>query len=42
MAHLNPQEKSLPAQVVARAARLQAVWSRCGGFTPSKAAKRHT
>ena len=41
-AHLNPQEKSLPAQAVATAALLQAVWSRCGAFTPSKAAKRHT
>jgi len=27
-----PQEKSLPAQVVATAARLQAVWSRCAAF----------
>ena len=41
-AHLNPQEKSLPAQVVARTAHLQAVWSRSGRFTPFKAAKRHT
>ena len=32
-AHLSPQEKSLPAQVVATAALLQAVWSRCGRFT---------
>ena len=28
--------------MVATAALLQAVWSRCGGFTPFKAAKRHT
>jgi len=39
--HLNPQEKSLPAQVVATAALLQAVWSRCGGLTPFKAATAH-
>ena len=39
-ASLNPQEKTLPAQLAATAALLQAVWSRCGAFTPFRPAKR--
>ena len=33
-ANLNPQEKTLPAQLVATAALVQVVRSRCGGLAP--------
>ena len=39
-ARLNLQEKTLPAQLVATAALVQGVRSRCAGFTPFRPAKR--